>query len=331
MAVTPQTNATIADLAGIIRECDDFVICGHVSPDGDCFGSQLALFHVLKAMGKRATCVLVRDEEPVASLAFMPGMELMVSATSYDGPCKTFIGVDVPTRDRIGEAACRLLDRADVSITIDHHASDVTMCQHVFVDPDVAAAAMLVWDLAKLLVDEPPLESAVCAYVGLVTDTGGFRFQNTDSRAFDVAAELVAYGVDPSVVATNVFQNRTMASLRLEALTVDRMLVICDGKASMSWVTNADLERFGADKSDVEPLIDTVRALDGTVVACMLREQDGCVRGNLRAKDDTDVSELARQLGGGGHKAVGTCQFPNETMDEMIPKLLKELVELSEQ
>lgn len=327
MAVTPQTNATIADLAGIIRECDDFVICGHVGPDGDCFGSQLALFHVLKAMGKRATCVLVRDEEPAASLAFMPGMELMVPATSYDGPCKTFIGVDVPTRDRIGEAACRLLDRADVSITIDHHASDVTMCQHVFVDPDVAAAAMLVWDLAKLLVDEPPLDSAVCAYVGLVTDTGGFRFQNTDSRAFDVAAELVAYGVDPSVVATNVFQNRTMASLRLEALTVDRMLVICDGKASMSWVTNADLERFGADKSDVEPLIDTVRALDGTVVACMLREQDGCVRGNLRAKDDTDVSELARQLGGGGHKAAAgfTLDMPILDAVEFMKPLIANL------
>lgn len=324
MTVTPQTNATLVELASVIRECDDFVLCGHVSPDGDCFGSQLALYHVLKAMGKRATCVLVRDEQPAASMAFMPGMDLMVPAASYDGPCKTFVGLDVPTRERIGSAACALLDRAEVSITIDHHASDVAMCQHVYVDPDVAAAAMLVWELAKLLVDEPPLESALCAYVGLVTDTGGFRFQNSDSQAFDVAAELVAYGVDPAMVATNVFQNRTMASLRLESLTIERLQVICDGKATISWVSEADLARFNADKADVEPLIDIVRALDGSLVACMLREQDGKVRGNLRSKDETDVSELARQLGGGGHKAAAgfTLEVPIENAVEfMKPRL----------
>lgn len=329
MAVTPQTNATIADLADVIRECDDFVICGHVSPDGDCFGSQLALYHVLKAMGKRAACVLVRDEAPAASLRFMPGMELMVPAASYDGPCKTFVAVDVPTRERIGEAACRLLDRADASITIDHHASDVTMCQHVHVDPDYAAAAMLVWELAQLLVDKPPLESAVCAYAGLVTDTGGFRFQNSDYRAFAVAAELVAYGVDPAMVATHVFQNRTMASLKLEALTIDRLQVLCDGRVSISWVSDEDLIRFGADMSDVEPLVDTVRALDGTIVACMLRDQDGKIRGNLRSKDETDVSELARQLNGGGHKAAAgfTLDMPIEEAVEFMKQKLETLFE----
>ena len=324
MTVTPQTNASIADLAGIFRRCDDFVICGHVSPDGDCFGSQLALYHVLAVMGKRAACVLVRDEQPAASLAFMPGMELMVPAASYDGPCKTFVGVDVPTRERIGEAACRLLDRADTSITIDHHASDVAMCQHVHVDPDAASASMLVWELAKELVAKPPLESALCAYVGLVTDTGGFRFQNSDSHAFDVAAELVAYGVDPAAVATNVFQNRTMASLKLDALAIERMQVLCDGRVSLSWVSAADLDRLGADKADVEPLIDTVRSLDGTIVACLLRDQDGQVRGNLRSKDETDVSVLARQLGGGGHKAAAgfTLDMPIEAAVEfMKPKL----------
>lgn len=324
VAVTPQTNVTLAELAGLMRGCDDFVICGHVSPDGDCFGSQLALYHALTAMGKRAACVLVRDEEPAASLAFMPGMGLMVPAASYDGACKTFVGVDVPTRERIGEDACALLDRADVSITIDHHASAVAMCQHVYVDPDAAAAAMLVWDLAKLLVDEPPADCALCAYVGLVTDTGGFRFQNSDSRAFDVAAELVAYGVDPAMVATNVFQNRSMASLKLEALTIDRMQLLGDGRASLSWVSEDDLARFGADKADVEPLVDIVRALDGVLVACMLRDQDGQVRGNLRSKDDTDVSALARELGGGGHKAAAgfTLDMPmSEAVEFMKPRL----------
>ncbi len=304
MTVTPQTNATLAEIAGVIRDNDDFVICGHVSPDGDCIGCQLALAHALWSMGKTATCVLVRDEPVGAALEFLPGIERMVPASAFDGPCKVFIAVDVPSRERIGDAACALLDKARVSITIDHHACDETMCQHVYVDPDAASASMLVWDVVKLLVDTPSLESALCAYTGLVTDTGGFRFQNSDSAAFDAAAAFVAYGVDPAAVATNVFQNRSIASLKLGALAIDRMEVVYDGQAVVSWVGNADLERFGAVNSDVEPLIDTVRALAGVRVACMLREQDGRVRGNLRSKDETDVSVLAREIGGGGHKAA---------------------------
>ena len=304
MTVTPQTNTTLAEIAQVIREHDNFVLCGHMSPDGDCLGSQLTLWHALKAMGKRATCVLVRDEPVGSSLSFLPGMDEMVPASTFDGVCEVFIGLDVPTRARIGEAACAILDSAADSITVDHHASETAMCNHVYVDPDCAAASMLVWELVKLLVDEPPLESASCAYVGLMTDTGGFRFQNADSAAFDLAARLVANGVDPSWAATNVFQTRTIPSLKLEGIAIDHMRVIANGKVSLSWVDSADMKRVGASKTDVEPLIDSVRAVEGTTVACLIREQDGRIRGNLRAKDDTDVSALARELGGGGHRAA---------------------------
>lgn len=329
MTVTPQTNTTLAEIAKVISERDDFVICGHVSPDGDCLGCQLALWHTLRAMGKRATCVLVRNEPVGAALSFLPGMEEMVPASRFEGTCATFIGVDVPMRSRIEDAACKLLDKAEVSITVDHHASDTTMCDYVYVDPDAASASMIVWDIVKLLVDKPPLESAYCAYVGLVTDTGGFRFQNSDSNAFDMAGELVAYGVDPASIATNVFQNRTMASLKLEALTIERLEVFCDGQVAMSWVCNDDLERIGAAKTDVEPLIDTVRAVQGTRVACMLREQDGHVRGNLRSKDDTDVSALAREIGGGGHKAAAgfNLNLPLADALEYMTEKLSELFE----
>ena len=304
MTVTPQTNTTLEDIADVIRAHDDFVLCGHVSPDGDCLGCQLALAHALRAIGKTVTCLLVRDEAIGADLAFMPGIADMVPAERFEGRCEVFMGLDVPTRERIGKAACAVLDTAEVSVTIDHHASDTAMCDYVYVDPDIAAASMLVWDLVCMLTDNPPIESATCAYVGLVTDTGGFRFQNSDEAAFDAAAALVAYGVEPAVVATNVYQNRSIPSLKLEALTIDRLQVIAGGKAAISWVANDDLERVGAVKTDVEPLIDTVRAVQGTVVACMLREQDGRIRGNLRSKSSIDVSALARELGGGGHPAA---------------------------
>ena len=221
--------------------------------------------------------------------------------------------------------AAELLDRASTSITVDHHAAEVRMCEHAYIDPDSASASILVWDLVKLLCDKPPLESALCAYIGVMTDTGGFRFQNSDERAFSAASELIAYGVDPALAATSVFQNRTMASLKLEAAVIDRMRVFADGEAALSWISSDDMERFGAIKADAEPLIDAIRALHGTRLACMLREQDGKVRGSLRSKDATDVAALARELDGGGHRSAAgfTLDMPlDEAVEFMMGKMV---------
>ena len=324
MVVTQLTNTTLADIAKVMRLNDDFVICGHVSPDGDCIGSQLTLWHALHALGKHATCVRVRDEPIGESLEWLPGVSGIIPAEAYEGSCGVFVGVDVPTRERIG-VAVNLLDRAATSITIDHHAAESRMCDHVYVDPKSASASILVWELVKELCDKPPFESALCAYTGLMTDTGGFRFQNSDENAFSAASELIAFGVDPAFAAASVFQNRTMASLKLEATVIDRMHVFANGEAVLSWVSSDDMKRFGAIKADAEPLIDSLRSLSGTRVACMLREQDGKVRGSLRSKDETNVAWLARELGGGGHQSAAgfTLDMP---LDEAIKFMTKQII-----
>ena len=191
MTVTPQTNTDLAEIAALLRANDNFVICAHVSPDGDALGSQLALWHALRAIGKTATCILVRDEPIPPSEAFMPGIDEMVPAEQFADRADVFVGVDVPSRARIEEGACKVLDRCALSITLDHHACETTMCDKVYVDPDMASASMIVWEVAKLLCGKPPLECALCAYVGLATDTGGFRFQNCDSVAFFTASVIV--------------------------------------------------------------------------------------------------------------------------------------------
>lgn len=327
MTVTDQTNATLGEIAQFFEAHDNYVLCGHVSPDGDCIGSQLALASALRVIGKSADCVLVGTEPIPGSLSFLPGAHEMVPACDYQGEPEVFVALDVPNRERIG-AASELLDRCGSSVTIDHHASDTPMTDLVHVDPDSASASIIVWEVVKLLCPNPPYESALCAYTGLVTDTGGFRFQNCDSIAFAAAAELVSMGVEPGYVATSVFQNRSLASLELEALTIGRMRLFADGAGAISWISQADLERFDAVKGDVEPLIDTLREIAGVRVACMLREQDDVVRGSLRAKDDTDVSALARKLSGGGHKAAAgfTLKTPIEESVELLKREIGELL-----
>lgn len=327
MATTPQTNATFEQIAHVLATHDDFVICGHVSPDGDCLGSQLTLWHALKVLGKNATCVLVKDDPVPFDLTFLPGIDQMVAAGSFRGRASVFVGVDVPTRERIGSDAAAILDACETSVTIDHHAADEAMCDYVYVDSDSASASILVWQVVKELLDEPPYESALCAYTGLVTDTGSFRYQNADAIAFQCASDLIGRGVDPSYVATQVFQNRTMGSIKLESMAASRIELLRDESVALSWVTASDMERVGAAKPDTEPLIEMLRSIRGVRVACMLREQDGKVRGSLRAKDDTDVSALARELGGGGHRAAAGLTL-DMTLSEALEIMRERLVAL---
>ncbi len=330
--MAPKADAAVAtplaEIAAQMRDCDDFIICGHVSPDGDCLGSQLALRDALAALGKRAVCVLAKDEPAAPIFDFLPGADGLVPACRYKGPAATFVAVDVSVRERLGDAAA-LMDRCRTVFTIDHHLSDGELGGTGCIDPDSPSASLLVWELARCLVGSPSPDCALCSYTGLVTDTGGFRFQNSTARAFEAAAAMVCAGARPDLVAVEVFQNRTRPSLDLEALVIERMQVFCDGQGVISWVTLDDMRRYGAVKSDTEPLIDSIRSLTGVRVACILREQESSIRGSLRAKDDTDVSTLARTLDGGGHRAAAgfTLRKPIDRavpfMEERIGALLE--------
>lgn len=320
MSATPQSNATLEDIARELRDRDNFVICGHVSPDGDCLGSELALMHALRSLGKRVACVFAKEAIVDDGLLFLPGIDEIVPAASYDGPCDTFIAVDVPTVERIGDASA-LQERAGFTVTIDHHAVDTRMSQASYTDPDAASTTMLVWEICGLLGVDRSGVIAECAYTGLATDTGGFRFQNADAAAFRAAADMVACGADPAAVAREVFQNRNIASFQLEALALERSTLLCDGAAIVSWLTLDDFTRFNASKADAEPIVTTLRSVRGIRVACLVREQDDMtIRGNLRSKDDTNVATIACQFGGGGHDAA--AGFTTEgTLAEVLERV----------
>ncbi len=389
MAVTPQTNVTLAEIAQALQAHEQFCICGHVSPDGDCLGSQLALACALSACGKHVTCLLAHDEEIDRNLAFLPGADGLVPAKSYDGSCDVFVAVDVPTLERMGDAA-DVHAHAALSITIDHHAADERISDMSYTDPDAASTTLLIWELVKLLdagdsrsdairadgdhadgdhadgahpdgdhaergctdgdhVDDIHAgensadgahaggscagegysgscmqDLATCCYMGLMTDTGRFQFQNADARAFLLASEMVAAGADAADLARRFYQNRRIASVRLEGAVLGRMRLLADGAVALSWVTQADMAAFDAVKADAEPLVDALRSIAGVHVACILREHDDEVRVSLRSKDDTDVAAIARELGGGGHKAAAGCSVKkpiDDAVDLMAARL----------
>lgn len=329
MTVTLQTNTTLEAIAEALLAHDDFCICGHVSPDGDCLGSQLGLARALRKAGKRVTCLLARREPIDVAFSFLPGADELVYAADYDGPCEAFVAVDVPMPARLGDAA-EVQKRASFTVTIDHHAVDSVMSQLSYTDPDAASTTMLVWRTVEAMGVGLDADIATCAYTGLMTDTGSFQHQNANAEAFELGARMVAAGADPAFIAQQVCQNRSVASLELQRLAIAHMRLLGEGAIALSWISRADMEEFGAVKSDAEPLIDILRSLRGVSLACILREQDGEVRGSFRSKDGTDVAAIAREFDGGGHKAAAGftlhCSLA-EAIDMVSARLLRALRE----
>ena len=304
MTVTPQTNVTLSELAQELLAHDNYVIAGHVSPDGDCIGSQLSLMHALRGLGKNVRCVLAGDTNSLPrSLRFLPGAEEMVPASEIVST-DSFIGVDVPNQARMGEEAAQLHAEAGFTATLDHHANPERVSDVAFVDPDAASTTVLVWELIAALGHTPTKEEAVCAYTGLATDTGRFAYQNADPRAFRAAACMIEAGVNVSEVYNAVFASRSLAAAYLEARALQRMELLMGGALAVSFVTLEDFEEAHAVKADADNVINALRSLEGVRVACVVRETEENVRGSLRSKDDTDISIFARSHNGGGHKAA---------------------------
>ncbi|MGN0302365.1 MAG: bifunctional oligoribonuclease/PAP phosphatase NrnA, partial [Anaerotardibacter sp.] len=242
--LTPQSNVTLAEIASCIRSHNSFVLCGHVNPDGDCLGSQVAMAALLRLLGKEVVCLLAKPNPVEVNLSFLMEKEAFVFAKDYQGQSEVFIALDVPTTERLGDAAS-ILKNTPVSLTIDHHACDTSMTDMVYVDPASPACCSLVWEVAKELdaIDETV---ALGSLTGLMTDTGRFAYQNTTPESFIAAAEMMRHGADPALISREFFQNRTLASYKLEQRMLERLVLCEEGTFAYSYLSQADFQELNA-------------------------------------------------------------------------------------
>lgn len=305
----------------LLQGARSVAVCGHVNPDGDALGSVLGMTLALRKMGYDAKPLLATRDCP-ETYDFLEGFASLVPACEYHASPDVFVSVDVPSIQRTGDGA-HVFARASRSIALDHHQGPADFADVNLVDADAAAAGMLVWDFAQAA-GVADAAIATCCYTALLTDTGGFQFQNADFRALSAAATMVDAGADPAAIAGAVYQRASVAKLRLHALVTDRMQSICDGHAVLSYVTEDDFAALGATLEDGESLIDTIRQLGGIDVAVMLRGQGPVVRGSIRSKAGRDVAAIARKMNGGGHAAAagftikGTLDQARATVTELL-------------
>ena len=312
-------QASFHHAAVALRRARSVVVCGHVRPDGDAIGSTLGVTLALREAGIPAVPTLANRTSPPSTYRFLPGFGLFVAPEQLEAP-QVFVAVDSPNPARLG-AAEELMLGAETVIVIDHHPDALPFGQVNVLDATAAATGQLVWGLAHALLDAPSAEVALCCYVGLITDTGRFSYDNTTAHAFSDAADMVATGVDPAETARLVYQDRSKASLDIEARAMCRLTVVNDGHVAFAWVDDNDFEELGVLPEEAESLPDAVRLLGGIDVAFLMRQAGDEVRVNLRAKCGFDVGEVARKFGGGGHKAASGLTY-HGTMAELLPLLL---------
>lgn len=327
MSVTPQTNISLEGIARVLREQDVFVVCGHISPDGDCIGSTLALVCALRSLGKRA-CGLVAGEVP-RMLRFLPGADELVPAGDFSGACACFVGVDVPNTERLGKAAA-IHDRAPLTLCIDHHAYPKRLSTYSYTDPDAVSATLLIWEIAGLL-GVQTTDVATACYTGLVTDSGRFQYQNTDARAFEAAAQMVRGGAEPSAICAQLYENDSYAALALESRAFSRLKIDGDLGYALTYLTQRDYDELNASEGDAEGVVNMIRRLGGVRMLCLVREREGAVKLSFRGKGEANVCVIANQFGGGGHisAAGATVEGPIQEVYSQVEAALCKACEAS--
>lgn len=303
MSMSPAPTAAQLRAVEILRSAKRFLLAGHVRPDGDCIGSQAALARVLISLGKE---VVICNPDP-------PGPEF----AAITGPCpfQTFDGGEVPEHD-----VCVLLDINDLDrcgglagplraapsrkIVVDHHPYEgEPWWDAAFVDISASATGILVWRIALALGVELDEVAASAVFTAMVTDTGWFRYSNTDAETMGVASELVARGVQPAEVFRGLYQRNAASEPRALGEMLQRLEYHAEGRLA---VLDQPLRGVGP-LVDSDALLDIVRSVGEVEVVLFLKElEDGVCKLSARSKTSYDVNALARRFGGGGHvKASG--------------------------
>ena len=277
------------------------LLASHVDPDGDAIGSSLGLAWALRAMGREV--VIVNSSPLPENLRFLPGSEWVHLPGDVKGPFSAAVILDCSSVDRIGRDAEALLAPGAAIANIDHHAANNEFGDPRLVDTEACATAELVLDVLDACGIPLGPEIAICLYVGIASDTGGFRYLNTTPRALRLAARLVEHGALPAVASDALYGKKSEASLKVLGFALSSLERLSRGQVAALTISREMFERAGASTEDSDGIVQFAKALDGTRVGILIQEvAPGEVRLSIRSDGTVDVNAVAARFGGGGHR-----------------------------
>ena len=298
-----------------IKTHQRILIASHAEPDGDCLGSLVALG---LALGKLDKTITLFNSSPIPAVyRFLPGVERIVKQIKEAKEYDLAVVLDCGDILRVGEDSS-VVDQIPIVINIDHHVSNTGFGDIQLIDTNACATAELVYRLLEAL--EIPFDKAIATaiYLGILTDTGSFRFSNTNPAAFAISKAMIDIGVEPHTVAQRVFGTYSLGRIKLLNMALNSIEISENGKLSLMTISRSMLNSTGTSTEDIDGLINYARRIEDVKVAALIHEiKNGAGKFtnmnryhvSLRSDSTVDVATIANKFGGGGHTSAAGFQI----------------------
>lgn len=321
MAHQIKNDSRLQALVRLIRKSKRILLTTHMNPDGDAVGSLIALGLGLKQI-KKKRFLYMRDSVP-RIYQFLPSQKLIQNKLPEQNHDLTLL-VDVGHSDRVSDEFKKFKGRGFVA-TIDHHSAGMSDADRQFCFPKSAATGELIYEILRLLRVKITKAIATNLYTAISTDTGSFKYSNTTAQTFQIAAKLVALGVNVWEVAENSYE--TLSAPRMELMRCALANMTLHENQRISWIVlrQADFIASKALPEDTEGLINIPRSIDTVEVAIFFKEQaDGKIKVSFRSRVQVDVAKLALEWKGGGHARAAGCTIEG-SMDEVVKQVVSRI------
>ena len=313
------------NILNLIRANQSFLVVSHENPDCDALGSTIAMALVLRELGKD---VIMYNKDGVPEyLRFLP--ECSGVADSLDhvtDQVEVVMLLDCADISRPGKEFESLISNNDFTLAfIDHHASNSAGSEYCLIDEKASSTGVLLYRMIKRIGVSISPDVAECLFSTIVGDTGSFRYSNTCSETFIIAAELVDCGADPEKISRFIYDNEPLRKVMLRTLAMNTLEVT--GKIAFLHVSSEMFEQTGTQKEHTEGLVSMARSIEGIEVAVFLRQESALDwKVSLRSKEYVDVARIAGRYGGGGHRRAAGCVI-SAPLDTVKRRLLSSIEE----
>lgn len=310
----------------IITKAKSVALISHVNPDGDTLGSMLALKLGLSAFDVEKIDMFKMDKTPEV-YSFLPCIDEVKNVEKAIKSYDVAIALDCGAKDRF-TPAIPIFEKAKTCINIDHHITNANYADINIVNTNASATGEVIFDLFKELDIKLSQEIAINLYTAILTDTGGFKFNNTKPSTFECVSKLVQTGINHCKIHENCYENRPLELIKLHAHCVDEAQFIENNKIAYTFVYKDTLKEIGALDEHAEGLAERLRQVNTVEVSFILKEMnDGFTKLSFRSKE-IDISKICKNFNGGGHKLAAGCKIekkPSEALDEILPLVIKEV------
>jgi phosphoesterase RecJ-like protein len=308
-----------------INEGKSFVITAHVRLDGDALGSELALYLMLKDMGKKA--VIYNQDETPTQYRFLPGAQNIVNELDNIGQYDVGVVLDCSNLERVGEKS-EQIGKIKTLINIDHHISNGGFCQLSMLDGQASSTGELLYRLMREMRFNMGKDICTNLYAAIITDTGGFRYSSTHRDTLLAAGDLVENGANPQWISENIYESDSPVRLKLLAKVLETMSLDLENRVGSLFVTQEALLKTGASLDHSEGFIDIPRTVKGIDVSVLYSQLESkYFKISLRSKGQINVEKVARKFGGGGHINAAACRIGGdiEEIKMLIAEAIKEI------